>query len=190
MAINQSINQYSRTIAVLPNLEAIGQAVDQLVLSGFPLAQIFLVGQAAAISSHTKPVRAGVAALKELLHEATLETITGSTTTLERGIIVGNFTGGITGLLVGVGLLTIPGVAATVLGSVFLYLLSIVGIGSLAGGAVGAIVGHGITRQLARNYAAQVFQGNYLLVISGSEADIFRAEHILYVRGTQPQQWS
>ncbi|MBF2029596.1 MAG: hypothetical protein IGS48_23020, partial [Oscillatoriales cyanobacterium C42_A2020_001] len=40
-----AINQYSRAIAILPSLDAIGQAVDHLVFSGFPLAQIFLVGR-------------------------------------------------------------------------------------------------------------------------------------------------
>lgn len=184
-----AINRYSRTIAVLPSLEAIGQAVDQLVFSGFPLAQIFLVGRAVA-SSGSKLSRTDSTSLRELLHQASLETITGSTTTLERGIIVGNFTGGVTGLLLGIGLLTLPGIGEAVLGSVLVYLLSTVGIGSVVGGSIGAIVGHGITRQLAKNYAIQVFQGNYLLVISGSEADIFRAEHILYVRGIQSQQWS
>ncbi|MBF2026860.1 MAG: signal transduction histidine kinase (STHK), LytS, partial [Oscillatoriales cyanobacterium C42_A2020_001] len=128
--------------------------------------------------------------IKELLHEANLDTITGSTITLKRGVMVGNLTGGITGLLVGIGLLAVPGVGEVVLGSAFLYLLSTVGVGTLTGGALGALVGQGITERLAKNYADQVIQGNYLLIVNGSESDIFRAEHILYVRGIQSHRWS
>ncbi len=185
-----AINQYSRAIAILPSLEAIGQAVDQLVFSGFPLAQIFLVGKDPQVTIREDANRIGKVSVKELLHEANLDTITGSTTTLKRGVMVGNLTGGITGLLVGIGLLTVPGVGEIVLASAFLYLLSTVGIGTLTGGALGALVGQGITERLAKSYTDQVAQGNYLLIVSGSESDIFRAEQILYIQGIQSHRWS
>ena len=179
---------YCRTIAVLPSLEAIGQAVDQLVFSGFPLGQIFLVGQGHLMGqSNQTPLQ--VTPIQELLHKANLETVTGSNTNLKRGIVVGNLTGGIAGLVTALGLLAIPGVGEAVLAYALLYLLSSIGIGSLTGGLLGAWVGRGITAQLLKNYAAQVFQGNYLLVVMGSDAEIFRAEHILYVRGIQSKSW-
>ncbi len=197
------INHYSRVVAVLPNLEAIGQTVDQLVFAGFPLGQIFLVGRDRALTAQRRtperqPAIPGLpqpqeqikaVQVKELLHQANLETVTSSSTNLKRGILVGNFTGGIAGLLVGLGLLLVPGVGEAALGAIAVYVLSTVGLGTLAGGTVGALVGQGISDRLAKNYVEQVIQGNYLLVISGSDAEIFRAEHILYVRGIQPQSW-
>lgn len=184
-----AINQYNRVIAVLPSLDAIGEAIDQLVFSGFPLGQIFLVGQdqAVTVAGELRPVRTVV--IKELLHQANLDTVTGSSANLRRGVVVGNVTGGVAGLLLGLGLLVIPGVGELVLSALMAYLLSTIGVGTLTGGAVGAMVGQGITDRVARSYMDQIRQGNYLLVITGSDVEIFRAEHILYVRGIQPQNW-
>ncbi len=179
------IHQYHRAIAVLPSLEAIGQAVDQLVLSGFPLAQIFLLGKDRPQFRLGKESTTII--IRELLHQATLETVIGSGTNLRRGMLVGNMAGGMTGLLLGLGLITVPGI--NVLGSAIACLLSVTGITSLVGGILGAIVGRGFTTRQVKDYTAQVFQDNYLLVISGSAAEIFQAEHILYVRGVQTQIW-
>lgn len=182
-------NQYTRAIAVLPNLEAIGQAVDQLVLSGFPLAQIFLIGKDTRFAHQRRLGYPEALPVKELLHEANLETVTGAVPSRRRGMLVGNFTGGVSGLLLGLGLLAVPGIGEFIMGTVLLYLLSTVGAGTLAGGALGMFVSQNITERLAKSYMAQIAQGNYLLVVSGSEAEIFRAEQILYVRGIRPQQW-
>jgi hypothetical protein len=182
-----TIHQCMRAIVILPNLDAIGQAVDQLVLSGFPLAQIFLLGRDRRISMWAGHDAFAAVPMKELLHQANLDTVTGSNSNLQRGFMVGNLTGGLTGLLVGLGLCAIPGVGQVVLGSALIYLLSSIGLGTLTGGAIGAIVGQNISDRLAKNYASQVTQGNYLLVVSGSEAEIFRAEHILSMRGIQTQ---
>lgn len=184
------INRCTRAIAVLPSLEAIGQAIDQLVLSGFPLAQIFLIGKDTRPFAWVRKDVLDTVPIKELLHQATIDTVTGSSTTLKRGTLAGNFTGGVAGLLLCLGLLVVPGVGEAVLGSAIIYLFSTIGMGTLAGGAIGAWVGRGITAQQTKNYAAQVDQGNYLLIISGTETEIFRAEHILYVRGIQSQSWS
>lgn len=176
-------HQSSRVIAVLPSLDAIGQAVDHLVLSGFPLSQIFLVGQDTRSFPDKRTTHLEIRPVRELLHEASLETVTNSRTTLRRSIRTGNFTGGITGLLLGVGLLAVPGVGEIMLAYIASYLLSSVGVGLLTGGAIGALVGQGISQQIAKSYAAQALQGNYLLVVSGSESDLFRAEHLLYLQG-------
>lgn len=37
-----ALSQYSRAIAVFSSREAAGQAFDKLILSGFPLAKLFL----------------------------------------------------------------------------------------------------------------------------------------------------
>lgn len=182
MATHQSI----RAIAIMPSLDAIGQAVDQLVLSGFPLAQIFLVGRDIRSLKPEQRQLMSAVPVKELLHEANLHTMTQASSNRRRGMMIGNCTGGVAGLLMGVGLLAIPGIGEIVLGgSVVLYLLSLTGVGTVTGGALGAIISHGMARRLINNYLAQVLQGNYLLLVSGTEADIARAGHILYAQGHQ-----
>jgi hypothetical protein len=56
-----------------------------------------------------------------------------------------------------------------------------------AGGLVGALVSLGITENEAKQYALQISKGNYLLIVAGTRADIFRAEHILHTRGIHHQ---
>lgn len=203
-----SVNQYSQALAVFPSLEAIGQAVDHLVFAGFPLGQIFLLGRDRACISQplipqshlpepgpvphpATPAQTTLTTvpIKELLHQSKLETITSAGATLKQGILVGNFTGGVAGLLVGLGLLLVPGVGEAVLGASLLYVLSTVGCGSLAGGTLGAWVGQGLSDRRAKRYLAQVQQGDYLLLVRGSNAEIFRAEHILYLNGIKPASW-
>lgn len=183
-----TIHQYSRVIAVLPSLDAIGQAVDHLVLSGFPLSQLFLVGQDNRGFPPKNKTCVEILPVKELLHEAAIETVTNSTTNLRRGLMVGNVTGGLTGLLVGVGLLAVPGVGELFLAYVAAYLFSSLGLGTLTGCAVGALVGQGISHRTAKDYAAQALQGNYLLIVNGSESEVFRAEHLLYLQDIQSKR--
>lgn len=181
--------QYTRVIAILPSLEAIGQAVDQLVIAGFPLAQIFLLGRDTRLLKPVEVRHPEIVPIKELLHEANWETVTGAGSNLKRGIMVGNFTGGLGGLLLGIGLLAVPGVGQWVASTLILYLLTTATAGTVAGGALGMLVSQGITTRLAKNYLTQIVQGNYLLVVCGNQSELFRAEHILYVRGLSPQQW-
>lgn len=182
-------HQCIRAIAIMPSLDAVGQAVDQLVLSGFPLAQIFLVGKDLRFFESDDPDLLAAVPVKELLHEANLDTITHASSKRRRGMLIGNCTGGMTGLLVGLGLLVVPGVGEVVLGSMLLYLLSTMGLGTLAGGVLGTVISQGITGRLTSRYLTQVIQGNYLLLVSGSETDITRAESILSAQGIRSQHW-
>ncbi|MDX2231357.1 MAG: hypothetical protein NW220_17100 [Leptolyngbyaceae cyanobacterium bins.349] len=183
------------TIAVFPNLDAIGKAVDQLVLSGFPLAQIYLVGKdirfirRAADSSRPDNSRVINSPVKELLHAANLDMVTGAKIHQKRDVTIGQLTGGMTGLLVGLSLLVVLGIGEMVLGSLLLYLLSITGGGTMAGGALGALVSQNLTTRRLNRYMTEVFHGKYLLIVHGSEAEVFWAEQVLAARGTQPQQW-
>jgi hypothetical protein len=51
-------------------------------------------------------------------------------------------------------------------------------IGSAAGGLVGGLIGLGISRERAETYSNRVSDGEYLVMVEGSEADIVLAESI------------
>jgi len=175
--------QCIQAIASIPSLDTAGQAVDQLVLAGFPLADIFLVGRDVRFLKLDQPDLVATVPIKELLHQANLKTLTHASSKRRQGMMIGNCTGGVTGFLVGVGLLTIPGVGEALLGGVILYLISLTGLGTVAGGVLGKTIGQKMTERLMNTYLTQILHGNYLLLVSGSEADIARAESILCAQG-------
>lgn len=174
-----------RAIAIMPDLDTVGQAVDHLVLSGFPLAQIFLVGRDTRFFNTKKPDLTAAVPIKELLHQINVKTMTHASGDRQRGQVIGRYTGALSGLLSGLGLLLVPGVGEVLLGAVAISLISLTGIGTLTGGTVGGAIGHKMARRLIDTYLAQVLQGDYLLLVSGSDHDISRAELILMTQGIQ-----
>ncbi|AFZ36883.1 signal transduction histidine kinase (STHK), LytS [Stanieria cyanosphaera PCC 7437] len=105
------------------------------------------------------------------------------------GASTGAVLGGLGGLLVGLGTLAIPGVGPIlVAGEVATALattLAGAGIGAAAGGIIGGLVGLGIPDEKAKIYSDRVAGGSYLLMIDGSENDVYRAERILRNRGIE-----
>jgi hypothetical protein len=181
MATHQSI----RAIAIMPNLHTVGQAVDQLVLAGFPLGQIFVVGRDTRSLTTDQPDLVAAVPIKELLHQVNVKTMTHTAGDRKIGRTIGSYTGAVTGLCTGLGLLAIPGVGEVVLGTVALYLISLTGIGTLAGGMLGGAVSQRMTRRLLDTYLMHVLQGNYLLLVSGSDTAMSLAESILSAQGIQ-----
>lgn len=156
------LNQQRQVIGTFSDCNLAGQALDQLVLSGFPIAQAFLIGQT--------------------LNQAVAETpgaITGTEIGLKKGFILGNVFGGTSGLLIGVGLLALPGVGQVMLTSAIAFTLLSGGICTAAGGVVGALIGLGLTSEQAKNYSRQVADGNILLMVEGTRKDIDRALQLL-----------
>lgn len=58
-------------------------------------------------------------------------------------------------------------------------------IGAAAGGIVGGLVGLGIPENEARVYSDRFQRGDYLVIIDGTEAEIYQAEAILKRRGIE-----
>jgi hypothetical protein len=75
----------------------------------------------------------------------------------------------------------LAGATATALASAF----SGAAIGAAAGGLMGALVGLGIPEERARVYNDRITQGDYLVIVDGTEADLHQAEAILGDRGIQ-----
>ncbi|MGA7934164.1 MAG: hypothetical protein WCA35_11505 [Kovacikia sp.] len=168
-------NQSSRAIATFSRLEEAGQALDQLVISGFPLARVFLVGQdLSACEQNGKAVQ-----LVQIGNSTHPGTMFGTALGLTKGIIFGNIIGGTTGLLLGLGILALPGIGQIALSSAVIFTLMSGGVCTAAGGVIGALVGLGLSEKLARDYSEQISQGNYLLIVNSTKREIACAERIL-----------
>jgi hypothetical protein len=164
---NTILAHHRSAIATFSTREAAWQALDRLVLSGFPLAQVFLLdrGSKSSDSSAFTPVP--------------FSTITGTATGLKKGMVLGNLVGGTSGLLLGAGLLALPGVGQIVLSSAIAFMLLSGGVCTAAGGLMGASIGLGLTSAQAKAHSQQVAEGNLLLIIEGTSGDIERARHLL-----------
>lgn len=105
------------------------------------------------------------------------------------GAATGGALGALTGLLVGLGAIAIPGIGPVMLAGATATALATTlsggAIGAVAGGLIGALIGLGIPEDRARIYSDRVSQGDYLVMVEGSEADIHRAESVLRRGGIQ-----
>jgi hypothetical protein len=159
-------------------------ALTELRDSGFPMAQVSVVA---------KDADRAVPLAGAEMHEPTGDKagVGGNKADegAKGGAIAGGALGGLGGLLVGLGALTIPGVGPLVLagaGATALATAAAGGaIGAAAGGLGGALVGAGIPEEQARVYNERVSRGEYLVMVDGTEAEIDRAEAILSQRGIQ-----
>jgi hypothetical protein len=163
------LSQRRQVLATFSTREVAGQALDHLVLSGFPIAQVFLLGhdwgENHPDSAHLPPNSYG--------------TVTGTATGLKKGVLLGNLMGGTTGLLLGAGLIALPGVGQLMLSSAIVFVLLSGGVCTAAGGLVGALIGLELTSEQAKEYSEQVSNGSFLLVVEGTDQEIGRARHLL-----------
>jgi hypothetical protein len=94
------------------------------------------------------------------------------------GAVGGGLLGGMAGLLIGVGALTVPGIgpvlAAGPLAGALGTTLAGVGIGAAAGGLVGALAGLGVPEEHAEYYAEGVRRGGTLVTVQTD--DVYSAE--------------
>ena len=95
------------------------------------------------------------------------------------GAGVGAAIGGIGGLLVGLGLLTIPGVGPALAAGPLATTLVGAGAGGVAGGLLGALVGAGIPEDEAHHYAEGVRRGGTLLMVEAPDERANEAAAIL-----------
>jgi len=174
------LNQHSRIIGVFPSLQEAGEVLKHLVLSGFPLSKISLIGGVEAPISHSTDVLV----MRELVNQARAGALTGTATGLTTGMMVGNICGCVAGLLLAFGMLVTPGVGQVMLatGTATAFTLCSGGIGAVSGGLIGALIGLAMTEEQAKVYSDQVSLGNYLVIMSGSLDEIQRAELIVSCR--------
>lgn len=165
---NTLLTQRRQVIKTFSSRTSAGQAFDHLILSGLPIAQIFLLGDGSTQGFPPPKLRAN-----------DYGTVTGTATGLKKGLLIGNFAGGATGLLLGAGLIALPGVGALALSSVIAFVLLSGGICTAAGGLTGALIGLGLTSEQAKAYRQQISSGSVLLIVEGLPQEIDRAKSLL-----------
>jgi hypothetical protein len=165
---NTILSQQRQVLGTFSSREDAGQALDCLVFSGFPLAQVFLLGQRCEEQQNSLN-----------LPSESFGSIAGTATGLKKGMFLGNLVGGATGLLLGVGLLALPGVGQVLLSGAIGFTLLSSGICTAAGGLAGALIGLGLTSEQAKAYQQQISQGRVLLIVEGSGQEVDRAKYLL-----------
>jgi len=109
---------------------------------------------------------------------------------INTGVIVGGTLGGVTGLLVGVGALVIPGIGSLVLAGEAVAIVSTL-IGGTMGAATGKLIdilnGLGIPEERAKVYSDRVMHGYYLVMVVGTPNEMTLAERTLQNR--EIEEW-
>ncbi len=166
--------QYRQVIGVFPNCEAAVQALEQLVLSGYLLKKVILVGKDSAPNEQSIDVEI----MSALINRDRAGAITG-VAGLRIGLAIGKLWGGLIGLLLGLGIVALLGVEQIGLAPAVGFTLLCGGICTVAGGIIGALNRLRISKKQASKYREQVACGNYLLIVNGTKDEIKQAKCLL-----------
>jgi hypothetical protein len=168
-----------RAIGTFTSYELAENALRELKQTGFLMPQVSLIGRdvnrhAESTGVHTNSTITGVGDLNA-------ETKDTSTAT-QTGAAAGSALGGVTGLLVGLGAIAIPGVGPVMLAgaaaTAIATAVSGTAIGAAAGSLAGGLTGMGLSADRAQTYSDQVSEGHYLVMVEGTAADVTRAETV------------
>lgn len=158
-------------------------ALHELKNSGFLMSRVSIVGR--DINNQIESSGANTSNLMNVGNLDTNENV--AETGAKTGAATGGAIGGVTGLLVGLGALAIPGVGPVMLAGAAVTAIATAisggAIGAAAGSLAGGLLGLGIPEDRAHLYSDRVTQGDYLVVVEGSAADVALAESILSRRG-------
>ncbi len=172
------LSQHQRTIGVFSSRKEAGQALNHLKDSGFPMAQVSLIAKDSAPNQQLDD--------DEVMRNLANKARQGATTGSVQGLVKGNKLGSVAGLLLGVSTLAIPGVGQVILagsaGTVIAFAFSSGAIGAASGGLIGGLIGLAATEAQVKSYGESVLRGNYLVMVQGSDEEIYRAESIISAR--------
>ena len=165
-----------RAIGVFPNHRDAESALKALKNADFPINQVSVVAR--DVSENDEMAESE----SEFVREQTLEGIgTGA-------ITGGALLGGIGGILAGLGTLAIPGLGSiAVAGAQAALAGTLAGgfYGAGTGGIIGAVIGNGVSQEQAEAYSDRLSQGDYLVMIDGTDDQIQRAESVFVGQGIQ-----
>src|SRR5437667_65533 len=98
----------------------------------------------------------------------------------------GGATGGVIGVLAGIGALAIPGIGPFIAAGPIMAALSGAAVGAATGGVVGGLIGLGIPEIEAKRYDEKLKKGNYLIAVHTDESeDVDRAKDIFKAAGAE-----
>jgi uncharacterized protein (TIGR02271 family) len=158
-------------VALYDELSQARAVVQELVDAGFDRNRISLVANASAREYERYFDREG--RYQPDLVEEPMETEAGE------GAGIGAIVGGLGGVLMGFGLLAIPGVGPALAAGPILAGLLGAGAGAVVGGLVGALVRSGVPEEAAGHYAEAVRRGGSLISLVTDESRVSEAEVIM-----------
>jgi hypothetical protein len=173
-----------RAVGTFSNYETTEVALRYLKENNFLMEQISVIGSDIKNEIETT----GVNTSEDLVNINNLRTDKNKASeNATDGAIAGITLGGFTGLLVGLGAMAIPGVGPVMLAGAAATALATTLSGGVIGGAIGSLagglVGLGIPADRAKVYSDLISDGNYLIMVEGSEDDITLAETIFNNHG-------
>lgn len=174
-----AIQQYKRAVGVFQSRDAAERALSSLKNSGFLMDRVSVLA---------KDAERGDIAGVDVRDRDDLKKDRGDNEAPEGagiGATAGTVLGGVGGLLVGLEALIIPGVGPFLAAGTVATTLAGAGIGAAAGAIVGALTGLGIPEEDAKEYDARISQGDYLVILEGTEEEINRAGSVLQNQGIQ-----
>ena len=176
-ALHQELKQ--RGVGTFSSYETTEIALGELKNTGFLMDRVSVVGR--DINSHTEVTGSHISnRLVDIGNLDTNENKAGEAA--KDGAIAGGTVGVFTGLLVGLGLVAIPGVGPVMLaGAAATTIASAISggvIGAAGGSLAGGLLGLGMSEDRAKVYSDRVADGDYLVMVEGSEADMALAESI------------
>lgn len=161
-----------RAIGALANREAAESALNELKHSDFPMDKISVVARDASEGDEiaSRP--------EEFIQDKSIKGVgTGILAGGALGSFAGLLTAGLTALAVpGLGSIALAGAAGAFAGGYY---------GAAGGGILGGVFGNGVSKEQVRLYSDRLSQGNYLIMVDGTDDDIRRAESILSRYGIQ-----
>ncbi|WP_373479244.1 signal transduction histidine kinase (STHK), LytS [Geminocystis sp.] len=168
-----------RAVGTFSNYETTEVALRDLKENNFLMEQISVIGSDIKNEIETT----GVNTSEDLVNINNLRTDKNKASeNATDGAIAGITLGGFTGLLVGLGAMAIPGVGPVMLAGAAATALATTLSGGVIGGAIGSLagglVGLGIPADRAEVYSDLISDGNYLIMVEGSESNITLAETI------------
>lgn len=166
-----------RAVGTFPNRRAAEDALNRLRDSGFVMDRVSILAK--DTDRNEQIGGANVRDRSEMTDRGDNESQEGAGI----GAVAGTVLGGIGGLLVGLEALIIPGVGPFLAAGTIATTLAGAGIGAAAGSLVGALTGLGIPEEEARAYSERVSQGDYLVIVDGTDDEINRAASILRDQG-------
>lgn len=180
-----------RAVGVFSSHQEVEDALRELRDNGFDMNQV------SVIAKHDEGLnqryQIGETQVQQPIVQESTEThkTSHATTRVEEGaktgVEAGGAVGGLTGLLIGLGTLAIPGIGPIMLAGAAATAIATTlaggAIGAAVGGLLGSLVGLGIPEHRAQIYHDYVVDGDYLVIVDGTEAEILRAETIFKHKG-------
>ena len=165
-------------IALYDKFEDARGALADLVQAGIPKEGIALLANSSTASHPSVLSNPAFAKTGEIDGEQ-------SETTSHAGLgaEIGGGVGGVLGLLIGIGLITIPGIGPVVAAGWWAPLIAGLGGGAVVGGVIGVLTKHGVADADAKLYDEGLRRGGTLVSAHVSGDQIERAKQVFKARG-------